>query len=64
MLILTAGKSQIEETDAARSTSAQATDLGMYSIPQCTFTKPITVEIQHCSTKNDLSKLKIVQAFL
>ena len=31
--------------------------------PQCTFTKPITVEIQHCSTKQDLSRLKIVRAF-
>ena len=31
--------------------------------PQCTFTKPVTVEIQHCSTKQDLSKLKIVRAF-
>ena len=31
--------------------------------PQCTFTKPITVEIQHCSTKRDLSKLKIVRAY-
>ncbi len=31
--------------------------------PQCTFTKPITVEIQHCSTKQDLSKLKVVRAF-
>ena len=31
--------------------------------PQCTFTKPITVEIQHCSTKRDLSRLKIVRAF-
>ena len=30
--------------------------------PQCTFTKPITVEIQHCSTKQDLSRLKIVRA--
>jgi hypothetical protein len=30
--------------------------------PQCTFTKPITVEIQHCSAKQDLSKLKIVRA--
>ena len=30
--------------------------------PQCTFIKPITVEIQHCSTKQDLSKLKIVRA--
>ena len=30
--------------------------------PQCTFIKPITVEIQHCSTKRDLSKLKIVRA--
>ena len=30
--------------------------------PQCTFTKPITVEIQHCSTRQDLSKLKIVRA--
>lgn len=31
--------------------------------PQCTFAKPITVEIQHCSTKRDLSRLKIVRAF-
>ena len=31
--------------------------------PQCAFTKPITVEIQHCSTKQDLSRLKIVRAF-
>ena len=31
--------------------------------PQCTFTKPISVEIQHCSTKGDLSKLKIVRSF-
>ena len=31
--------------------------------PQCTFTEPITVEIQHCSTKQDLSRLKIVRAF-
>ena len=31
--------------------------------PQCIFIKPIIVEIQHCSTKRDLSKLKIVRAF-
>ena len=31
--------------------------------PQCTFTKPITVEIQHCSTKQDLSRLKIIGAY-
>ena len=31
--------------------------------PQCTFTKPTTVEIQHCSTNQDLSRLKIVRAF-
>ena len=31
--------------------------------PQCKFTKPITVEIQHCSAKQDLSKLKIIRAF-
>ena len=31
--------------------------------PQCTFIKPVTVEIQHCSSKQDLSKLKIVRAF-
>ena len=31
--------------------------------PQCTFTKPITVEIQHCSTKQDLSRLKIIRAY-
>ena len=30
--------------------------------PQCTFIKPIRVEIQHCSTQRDLSKLKIVRA--
>ena len=30
--------------------------------PQCTFIKPVTVEIQHCSTQRDLSKLKIVRA--
>ena len=29
--------------------------------PQCTFVKPVTVEIQHCSTQRDLSKLKIVK---
>ena len=31
--------------------------------PQLSFIKPIMVEIQHCSTKRDLSKLKIVRAF-
>ena len=31
--------------------------------PQCKFIKPITVEIQHCSTKQNISKLKIVRAF-
>ena len=31
--------------------------------PQCTFIKPITVEIQHCSTLGNLSSLKIVRAF-
>jgi hypothetical protein len=31
--------------------------------PQCTFIKPITVEIQHCSTKRDVSKLNIVRTF-
>ena len=31
--------------------------------PRCTFIKPIMIEIQHCSTKQDLSKLKIVRAF-
>ena len=30
MLILIAGKSQLEETDVAQSISAQATDLGIY----------------------------------
>jgi hypothetical protein len=34
----------------------------LYCEPQCTFTKPITVEIQHCSTKQDLSRLKVVRA--
>ena len=31
--------------------------------PQCIFTKPITVEIEHCSTKQDLSRLQIVRAY-
>ena len=31
--------------------------------PQCKFIKPITVEIQHCSTKQNLSSLQIVRAF-
>ena len=31
--------------------------------PQCIFNKPIIVEIQHCSAKRNLSKLKIVRAF-
>ena len=31
--------------------------------PQCKFIKPITVEIQHCSTKANLSRLKTVRAF-
>ena len=31
--------------------------------PHCIFTKPITLEIQHCSANRDLSKLKIVRAF-
>ena len=31
--------------------------------PKCKFIKPITVEIQHCSTKENLSRLKIVRAF-
>ena len=31
--------------------------------PQCTFAKPITVEIQHCSTKRNRSQLKILRAF-
>ena len=31
--------------------------------PQCTFTKPVTVEIQHCSTKQDIFKLKFIRAF-
>ena len=30
--------------------------------PQCEFAKPITVEIQHCSTKRDLSRLEIIRA--
>ena len=30
--------------------------------PQCTFIKPVTVKIQHCSTQRDLSKLTIVRA--
>ena len=31
--------------------------------PQCTFIKPITVEIQHCGTSESTSKLKIVRAY-
>ena len=30
--------------------------------PQCTITKPITIEIPHCSATEDVSKLKIVRA--
>ena len=30
--------------------------------PQCTFIKPITVEIQHCGTQENISRLKIVRA--
>ena len=31
--------------------------------PQCTFTKPIIIEIQHCSSIENASRLKIVRAF-
>ena len=30
--------------------------------PQCTFTRPITVEIQHCGSEQNASKLKVVRA--
>ena len=44
------------------NTSLVSAIFWLHCEPQCTFTKPITVEIQHCSTKQDLSKLKIVRA--
>ena len=31
--------------------------------PQCTFSKPITVEIEHCGTSENVSRLKIVRAY-
>ena len=31
--------------------------------PQCTFVKPIIVEIQHCGTTENLSRLRIVRTF-
>ena len=51
------------EYEFPENTSPVSAVFWMRCEPQCTFTKPITVEIQHCSTKQDLSKLKIVRAF-
>ena len=53
-----AGKYEIPE-----NTSLVSAFFWLRCEPQCTFIKPVTVEIQHCSTKRDLSKLKIVRAF-
>ena len=44
MLILIAGKSQLEETDVAQSISAQATDLGI-AIPTMSYTVNIQFSI-------------------
>ena len=51
------------EYEIPKNTSLVSAFFWLHCEPQCTFTKPITVEIQHCSTKQDLSKLKIVRAF-
>ena len=51
------------EYEFPENTSLVSAVFWVHCEPQCTFTKPITVEIQHCSTKQDLSKLKIVRAF-
>ena len=49
--------------DIPKNTSLVSAIYWLRCEPQCTFVKPITVEIQHCSTKRDLSKLKVVRAF-
>ena len=49
--------------DIPESTSPVSAFFWLRCEPQCTFTKPVTLEIQHCSTKQNLSKLKIVRAF-
>ena len=51
------------EYEFPENTSLVSAIYWLRCVPQCTFIKPITVEIQHCSTKRDLSKLKIVRAF-
>jgi hypothetical protein len=51
------------EYEIPENTSLVSAFFWLHCEPQCTFTKPITIEIQHCSTKRDLSKLKMVRAF-
>ena len=51
------------EYEIPENTSLVSAIYWLRCVPQCTFTKPITVEIQHCSTEQDLSKLKIVRTF-
>ena len=50
------------EYEIPENTSLVSAFFWMRCEPQCTFIKPITVEIQHCSSKQDRSKLKIVRA--
>ena len=52
-----------QEHEIPENTSLVSAFFWLRCEPQCIFIKPITVEIQHCSTKQDLSKLKIVRAF-
>ena len=51
------------EYEIPQNTSLVSAFFWLRCEPHCTFTKPITIEIQHCSTRKDLSKLKIVRAF-
>ena len=51
------------EYEFPENTSLVSAIYWLRCVPQRTFIKPITVEIQHCSTKRDPSKLKIVRAF-
>ena len=50
------------EYEFPENTSLVSAIFWMRCEPQCTFVKPVIVEIQHCSTQQDLSKLKIVKA--
>ena len=50
------------EYEIPKNTSLVSAIFWLRCEPQCTFIKPVTLEIQHCSTQRDLSKLKIVKA--